>query len=164
MNFIPESVGKDKIIDAMLTIIFITIIVASGYYINYQIRKTKKDKLMNETLNDFETRISSVNPGDASKQHNLRDYYIMSSYNSCANGDFKDGYVSLDALKYVIKKGARVLDFEIYNIDGNPVVACSTSNSFDFKGSYNSIPFGDIVDTIKIMPFQQVHALILMIH
>lgn len=153
-NFIPQNISKDQIIDSMLTIIFITLIIVSIYYINYQLKKkSKKDKLMGETLTDFETKISSINPDDGSKQHNLRDYYIMSSYNSCCNGDFKDGYVSLDALKDVIRKGARVLDFEIYNIGEEPVVACSTSDSFDFKGSYNSLPFGDVIDVVKSYAF-----------
>ena len=153
-NFIPQNISKDQIIDSMLTILFITLVAMSIYYINYQMRKKpKKDKLMGETLTDFETKITNINPDDASKQHNFRDYYIMSSYNSCCNGNFKDGYVSLNALKDVIKKGARLLDFEIYNIGEEPVVACSTSDSFDFKGSYNSIPFGDIINVIKNYAF-----------
>ena len=154
MNFIPTGGNKNIIIDSMLTILLITIFIMAGYYIYYQISKLpKKDSLMAQTLNDVDTRISSVNAADASKQHNLRDYYIMSSYNSCCNGDFKDGYVSTSALQDVIRKGARVLDFEIYNIDEKPVVACSTSDNFDFKGSYNSIPFNDVIDVIKTHAF-----------
>ena len=33
------------------------------------------------------------------------------------------------------------------------MVACSTSDSFDFKGSYNSIPFKDVVDIISTHAF-----------
>ena len=128
--------------------------IIAGYYINYQMKKkSKKDDLMKKTLDDIDTNITSVNIADASKQHNLRDYYIMSSYNSCCNGSFKDGYVSINALQDVIRKGARVLDFEVYNIDKTPVVASSTSDSFDFKGSYNSIPFKDVIDTISSYAF-----------
>ena len=149
LNIIPSNTSKDIAIDTMLAILLITILVLTGYYINYQIRKKPiKDKLMGKTLNDVNTQISSVNIADASKQHNLRDYYIMSSYNSCCNGNFKDGYVSLSALQDVIRKGARLLDFEIYNIGENPVVACSTSDSFNFKGSYNSIPFKEVIDIV----------------
>jgi hypothetical protein len=142
------------IINYMLIILIITILVLAGYYIYYQAtKKPKKDKYMTNTLQDVEVKLTSINPQDAKKKFNLRDYYIMSSYNSCCNGDFRDGYVSINALQNVIRKGARVIDFEIYNIDNEPVVACSNSDSFNFKGSYNSIPFSDVINIIKTHAF-----------
>lgn len=152
-KFFTES-NNTIIINSMISILLITILILSAYYIYYQAtKKPKKDKLMKNSLEDVEVKITSVNPLDAKKKHNLRDYYIMSSYNSCCNGDFRDGYVSMGALRNVIKKGARVLDFEIYNIDNKPVVACSNSDSFNFKGSYNSIPFADVINIIKTHAF-----------
>jgi hypothetical protein len=55
----------------------------------------------------------------------------------------------LEALQNVIKIGCRFLDFEIYDIDGEPVVAVSNSASFAEKGSYNSLPLYEVFTTIK---------------
>merc|ERR1712216_270250 len=38
--------------------------------------------------------------------HQLRDYYVKSSYNSCCSGHFKNDYVSICALENVLKNGA----------------------------------------------------------
>lgn len=149
-----SKTNNSTIINIILGILLITIVAFAVLYIQTQISKSpQKDKNMTTYLNDIDNNISSINPYDAEKSYNLGDYYIMSSYNSCCNGNFKDGYVSLNALSDVITRGARVLDFEIYNIDNNPVVACSNSNDFNFKGSYNSIPFGQVIELISKRAF-----------
>jgi hypothetical protein len=43
----------------------------------------------------------------------------------------------------------RCLDFEIYSIDNSPVVATSTSDSYYVKETFNSVPFGTVMDTIN---------------
>jgi hypothetical protein len=145
-----------------LTVLLITLLSMSIYYIIYQAtNKKRRDNYMANTLEDVDMNISNISITDASKKHNLRDYYIMSSYNSCCNGNFKDGYVSLKALMNVINIGARVLDFEIYNIDENPVVACSNSDSYNYKGTYNSIPFADVIQTIRNNAFRSTDPLII---
>ena len=53
----------------------------------------------------------------------LRDFYIKTAYNCCAIGNFKNTYVSTCALKQVIRQGARCLDFEIYSVNNEPVIA-----------------------------------------
>lgn len=152
-NYFSQT-NNTTIINGILGLLLIIILVFLIMYIQNQIHKShKKDSNMKNYLNDVDNNITSVNPYDAEKSYNLGDYYIMSSYNSCCNGNFKDGYVSLNALSDVISRGARVLDFEIYNIDNNPVVACSNSNDFNFKGSYNSIPFADVIELISKKAF-----------
>ena len=78
----------------------------------------------------------------------LSNFYIMASYNSCAAGDAKNDFVSLGPLVNVIAHGCRFLDFEIYDLDDNAVVAVSASPSFDFKGSFNSIPLQDVLNVV----------------
>uniref|UniRef100_A0A6C0BTQ0 PI-PLC Y-box domain-containing protein n=1 Tax=viral metagenome TaxID=1070528 RepID=A0A6C0BTQ0_9ZZZZ len=78
-------------------------------------------------------------------KHLLRDYTIKSAYNACALDNFKKGYVELCALDNCINQGARLLDFEIYSIDGKPCVAASSNidNEPTTKGTYNYIDFHD---------------------
>jgi len=61
----------------------------------------------------------------------LRDYCIKSSSNSAYTG----GFMNLDMIKYVLSRGTRFLDFEVYYKDGTPIVAYSNSN---YDPSYNS--------------------------
>jgi hypothetical protein len=79
----------------------------------------------------------------------LRNYYIKSSYNSCAAGEFTNDFVSMAALTNAIKQGCRLLDFEIYDIDGEPVVAVSNSVKYTTKSCYNSLPLSEVFATVK---------------
>jgi hypothetical protein len=79
----------------------------------------------------------------------LRNYYIKSSYNSCASGQFTNDFVSTAALTNAIKQGCRFLDFEIYDMDGEPVVAVSNSTKYSIKSCYNSLPLSDVFETVK---------------
>lgn len=83
----------------------------------------------------------------------LRDYYIKSAYNCCALGNFKNTYVSTCALKEVIRQGARCLDFEIYAVNNEPVVAVSTTDQYNFKSSYNDVPLADALTMIRDYAF-----------
>jgi hypothetical protein len=83
----------------------------------------------------------------------LSQYYVKASANSCASGDYKNDFVSLAALNNVISNGCRFLDFEIYDLAGEPVVGISEIKDFHFKGSYNSIPLFEVFKTIKNRAF-----------
>lgn len=86
---------------------------------------------------------------DKRYQNPLRDYYIKTSYNSCANGGFRNDWVSLCALENVIKQGCRCLDFEVYEVDGRAVVATSDSTKVTEKGTYNSLSIDSVLKTIS---------------
>ena len=64
------------------------------------------------------------------------------SYNSCCAGNFQNDYVDLDPLKEVIFQGARVLDFEIYKVNGDIVVGAGSTNNMCMKGTYNVLSLG----------------------
>lgn len=93
--------------------------------------------------------ITGIGKGDANFDYLLRDFYIKSSYNSCASGQFKNDWVDLCALNNAIKQGCRVLDFEIYSVNDKAVVAVSNSTKFTEKGTYNSIPLNDVIKYIS---------------
>jgi hypothetical protein len=94
--------------------------------------------------------VSQMNKGEVPL---LRDFYIKTSYNSCATGPMKHGLVCIEALKQVIRQGARCLDFEIYAINNEPVVAVSSTNDITFKQSYNSIPLSEVLQAINEFAF-----------
>lgn len=58
---------------------------------------------------------------DVSGDYSLRNYCIKSSFNSAYTG----GYVNRNMVKYVLSRGCRFLDFEVYYKDSVPIVAYS---------------------------------------
>lgn len=121
---------------------------------------TKKNRNINNMKNEinelkdlmnsqYNSTISSFHTQDAQyKDKCLRDFYVLSSYNSCCSGKFDNDYVDIQSLILVISTGARFLDFEIYELDGVPVVAASSNNSIYSKGTYNYVLLSDVFDTI----------------
>lgn len=79
----------------------------------------------------------------------LKDFYIKTSYNSCCSGKFKNDYVDIQALENCAKNGVRALDFQIYSLDGEPIVAASSIETNYFKETYNHIPLRDALRVVK---------------
>ena len=81
-------------------------------------------------------------------------YYIKTAYNCCSPGNFTNSFVSLCALRHVIALGARCLDFEIYSLNTEPIVATSSQastlvSSFFIKETFNSLKLSDVLNYIK---------------
>ncbi len=92
--------------------------------------------------------VRSINPENPIYNYKLRDYYIKTAYNCCSAGIFKNDFVNVCSLKSCIQQGARCLDFEIYSVDNQPVIAVSSKSDFNVKGSYNSVPFADAMTVV----------------
>lgn len=138
---------------AFIVIIIIIIIFLIIYVNNQFSKKSRNVKNMTKDLDAIDKTIVNINDNDAVFKNNIRDYYIMSSHNSCCSGDFENSYVSLDALKAVIFRGARVLDFEVFSLDNKAVISCSNKKTFYEKGTYNLLPFGTVMNTIERFAF-----------
>ena len=137
----------------LFILLFITAIVI---YYRWEIRKefTKSNKMEDMYKDIYTTKItSSINASDLNFKYPLVDYYIKSSYNSCCAGNFYNSYVTLKALEVVINQGARVLDFQIYSINGEPVVGVSALPLSSLKGSYNYLNINDVFSTINDKAF-----------
>jgi hypothetical protein len=134
------------IINSVLAIIFILLVVLT---------RGKKDTNDNNMIAQYEksSKPGSINDFDEKYSYLLRDYYIMTAYNCCCSGDYASDFVSTVALETVIKRGARVLDFEIYSVDGIPVVAASSKPEFTMKEVYNYVPFADAIRVVKQFAF-----------
>lgn len=86
-----------------------------------------------------------------------RNFHIKTAYNCCCIDGYKNNFVDLCALRECIKLGARCLDFEIYSVDNNPVIASSTANNNNIKETYNVVLLKDALQTIKDMAFDELH-------
>lgn len=105
---------------------------------------------MNKNACSKEEIVSGINPVSTAYNNELLcNFYIKSSYNSCATGNFVNGWVNLCALDRVIQHGCRVLDFEVYSVNGICAVAASKTVAFTEKGTYNSIPIGNVLKRIR---------------
>lgn len=97
-----------------------------------------------EVHNNF---ISVANVKNTSLE--LSQYCIKSSYNSALTGN----YINTDMIKYVLSRGCRFLDFEIYLLDGSPVVAYSTDTTFSSLNTQNSIQLSEALSTVGTYGF-----------
>lgn len=151
---IKEAVGKAGNYKSYAGIIVVVILLA--LVITYVVRQVKLDKenckRIDALYTDFPI-ISSINPNQTEYQFMLRDYYVKTAYNCCAGGKYKNDYVNTCALKACIKQGARCLDFEVYSVNGKPVVATSSVPSVDVKETYNSIDFTEAMNVVNEYAF-----------
>jgi hypothetical protein len=78
----------------------------------------------------------------------LREYCIKGSYNSAYTGN----YINLDMVEYVLSRGCRFLDFEVYYIKEKdtyvPKVGYSTDNTFTLLESENSILLDNVLAAV----------------
>ena len=96
----------------------------------------------------IERNITSINPQDSQSKFKLRDYYIKAAYNAFNPYKFKNSTVSMDALLYVIARGCRFIDFEVFSVDNEPVIASSSVNSFNYKETFNHIP---VIEAFEVL-------------
>ena len=132
--------------------IIVFLIVGSIYYIYHKSKLNKANcRALSKVYNSKPTLNAIVNT--EYKDNALRDFYIKTAYNCCAAGQFKNDFVNLCALKTCIEQGVRCLDFEIYSINNEPVIAASSVDNFTIKETYNSIPINEVFTTIQNSAF-----------
>lgn len=99
----------------------------------------------NGELSSIKVSSGSLVIKNVSKNTNLplREFCIKASYNSALTGN----YINTDMIKYVLSRGCRFLDFEVYSIKDKPYVAYSTSSTFDSQ-TENTVLLSDVLKTI----------------
>jgi hypothetical protein len=107
---------------------------------------------MDSLYGDLNGKIKSIDNSDLFN-YTFKDYYIKTAYNCCSGGNYKNDYVDLCVLKDVLKQGVRGLDFEIFSIDDQPVIATSTSDSYFVKETFNYINFVDAMNVVRDYAF-----------
>lgn len=93
------------------------------------------------------TGISSLS--ESTSSHVLRQYCVKSSFNSASSGK----YVSTDAIKHVLSRGCRFIDFEVFLIDDDAQVAYSDDPTFVTVKSNNSITLNSALQSIIVNAF-----------
>ena len=137
----------------LIGVIIIAIIIFIGIWMwsKLTLKDANCTKLKN-TYDNIHSSLSNIVSNatyDIPTKSYLCNYYIKAAYNSCCGGLYKNDYVSLCALKYAIKSGARFLDFEIYSINNNPVISASSVDNYSIKQMYNYLDFGDVMQFIN---------------
>jgi hypothetical protein len=72
----------------------------------------------------------------------MNDMFVKSAYNCCCIGGVKNDYVDLCALKFCFKSNIRCLDFQIFSLNEEPIIAASSNKSFEYKEIYNYLSLG----------------------
>jgi hypothetical protein len=137
----------------IIAFIFILLIFYIGYIIYLTRLKKSETDYMNNLYPSVNGKIRAITANDPDCSGNLFDYYIKTAYNACSGGSYKNDFVDTSVLKSVIKQGVRCLDFEVYSVDNQPVVATSTQDDFYIKETFNSVNFADVMKTIKDYAF-----------
>ena len=128
-----------------LVIIGVSVIIA--LWVHYY-RRTRNEKAMDAALDVFPVQIANISD-DLVQKYALRDFYIASSLNSCCSGSGNMyTYVGIEPLRRVIAQGARVLDFEIFSVQGQPVISTSVGDSDFMKATLNNVSFKDAMSTV----------------
>lgn len=137
----------------IITFTFIILIIFIGYMIYLNRLENSECNYMNNLYSSVDGNLKPISSNDPDCSGNLYDYYIKTAYNACSGGSYKNDYVDICNLKAVLKQGVRCLDFEVYSINDQPVVATSTSDSYYVKETFNSLNFSDVMDTIQNYAF-----------
>lgn len=145
---------NEKYVTYILIVAVFTVLICIVSYLIYLRALRKAECTYMDTLyGTVDGNIRSIDPSDPDCSGNLYDYYIKTAYNACSGGSYKNNYVDVCSLKSVLKQGVRCLDFEIYSINNNPVVATSTSDNYYVKETFNHVNFSDVMDTIANYAF-----------
>lgn len=139
---------------ALSVVTFCIILIALlVWFLYYAPLAANECSLMNKIYGTLNGKISSIDPLQEQFSYTFKDYYIKTAYNCCSGGNYANDYVSTCVIKNLLKQGVRGLDFEIYSIDDQPVVATSTTNDYHVKETFNSIPFASIMDILANYAF-----------
>lgn len=147
------NIQKDFQSYMIFVFIFIILIIYILYIIYLTRLNNAECNYMNTLYSSVDGYIKPISTNDADCSGNLYDYYIKTAYNACSGGSYKNDYVNICNLKAILKQGVRCLDFEIYSIDNNPVVATSTTDDYYVKETFNYVSWGDVMDTINSYAF-----------
>lgn len=148
-----NNINQQFTITFIWIFIFILLIIFIIYFLYIRRLPKKETSFINNLYPSLNGNIRPISENDQDCSGNLVDYYINTAYNCCSGGSYKNDYVSLDVLKAILKQGVRCLDFEIYYVGGEPVVATSTTNDFYVKETYNSIPFHKVMNLLQSYAF-----------
>ena len=113
----------------------------------FSIFTTPASELTSIQITDIGPGVSSFNVANSNLP--LREYCIKSSYNTAYSGSF----MNLDTIKYVLSRGCRFVDFEVYMVDGSPCVGFTTDTTYTNITSKNHLLLNDALKQVSYYGF-----------
>jgi hypothetical protein len=133
----------------LVILLLVLVVVVYTFIRDFTLQYTEQG-----SINTLQTANQLQKIKDADLKQPLRNFYIKTALNCCCLGDWKNNYVDLIALQYAILQGYRCLDFEIYSVNDQPVVAASTNKkNFYHMETFNHLPFADVCARINEIAF-----------
>ena len=97
--------------------------------------RTSELAKLRKSYTDTPINVKSV----TSTSYPIKEYVVKSAYN-CARSGY---YIGTDCIEWVLSRGCRFLDFEVYAIDNAPYVAYSTDSTYTTMTSSSEILLAD---------------------
>lgn len=123
---------------------------------NFELFGTAKGEY-NSLIESNPTNIVSLPPDNTYLSENennkvrLKDYIVKSSYNSAVTGK----YVNIDMVKYLLRRGVRLLDFEVMLINDAPMITYTDDNSLETINTNNTLLLDNVFSMIVTNAFVQ---------
>lgn len=138
------------ILVVIAVVVIITVVYSTSGSSSKNSTKSEVNRLINSMQLSPEEGNSDPTDSGITGTYSIRDYYIFSSYNSCNNNSSNiNNTIDTQTLKNVIAQGVRLLDFEIYSLQNQPIVATSSiPNNYYIKESNTSVLFRNVFDSI----------------
>lgn len=81
----------------------------------------------------------------------LKDYIVKSSYNSAVTGK----YVNIDMVKYLLRRGVRLLDFEVMLLNDAPMITYTDDSSLESINTNNTLLLDNVFSMVVSNAFVQ---------
>lgn len=156
VNFLKEQIKNAGLFKIIILVLMVSIFIAIMLWIFsiFQLQD-KNCKRLKKVYKNETAPLSSIS-NDKIFDNPIYDFYIKTAYNACSSGNFKNSFVDSKnsetpfcALKTCIQQGARCLDFEIYSVNNEPVIATSSIDSFNIKETFNYLKLKDALEFIS---------------
>ena len=92
--------------------------------------------------------VPSIGNYNGPHEAQLKDLVIKSSYNTAFTGK---NYVNTDMIKFVLSRGCRFIDFELYNFSGSPYVA--VGSNYESIDTLNKLALDKVLQTVDKIAF-----------
>ena len=148
-----KNLNENFVTYMLFAMIILFVIIVLWYYFYMRNLVNRECSAMDRVFSTLNGSIKTLNSSDPNCKYTFKDYYIKTAYNCCSPGTYKNDYVSTCALKDVLKQGVRGLDFEVFSMGDQPVVATSTVDSNYIKETYNYVPFSEVMNIITNYAF-----------
>ena len=155
IDLLQENLKSTNVFKIIILLLIVSVLVSVIFWIFgvFQLADSNCARLK-KVYNNETAPLSPISTDDVF-DNPIYDFYVKTAYNCCSAGNFKNSFVDSNnttppfcALKTCIQQGARCLDFEIYSVNHEPVIATSSVNSFNIKETFNYLKFSEAMNFI----------------